>query len=128
MGGFDRLIKILNQKERPSVECVHLIFYVFNQCYTLFHKDFIKEIGFEMKDNVVNYLSDFSEKEIRSIKKDTIDNIIKVLRTILALTIGIEERNKLLEKININFSTKMLKTSFLEKRIQVNNFSYFLGC
>lgn len=128
IGGIDKLIKIIGQKERPSVECVHFIFVLLNYCYTLFHKDYIKEIGYEMKDNVINYLSDFSEKEIRSIRKDTIDNILKVLRTILALTIGIEERNKLLEKINITFSTKMLKTTFLEKRIQVKLIILSLGC
>ena len=119
MGGIDKLIKIIGNKERPSVESVHFIFVLFNYCYTLFHKDSIKEIGYEIKDNVISYLSDFSEREIRSIRKDTIDNILKVLKTILGLTIGIEERNKLIEKINITFSTKMLKTTFLEKRIQV---------
>lgn len=108
----------MGRKERPSVECVYLISIVFNSFYTLFHKEYIKEISEELKTNFINYLSDLSEKEIRSVKKDTIDNILKILKTILGLTIGIEERNKLLEKINITFSTKMLKTTFLEKRIQ----------
>jgi hypothetical protein len=118
IGGVDRIIKLIGQKERPSVECVHYVAVVLNYFYSLLHRDYINEIGVELKENFINFLSDFSEKEIRNIKKDTIDVILKILKTILALTIGIEERNKLLEKINITFSTKMLKTTFLEKRIQ----------
>jgi len=118
IGGIDKIISLMGRKERPSVECVYLISIVFNSFYTLLHKEYIKEISEELKTNFINYLSDLSEKEIRSVKKDTIDNILKILKTILGLTIGIEERNKLLEKLNITFSTKMLKTTFLEKRIQ----------
>jgi hypothetical protein len=112
------MISLMGRKERPSVECVYLISIVFNSFYSLLHKEYIKEISDVLKDNFISYLGDLSEKEIRSVKKDTIDNILKILKTILGLTIGIEERNKLLEKINITFSTKMLKTTFLEKRIQ----------
>ena len=112
------MISLMGRKERPSVECVYLISIVFNSFYSLLHKEYVKEISDELKTNFISYLGDLSEKEIRSVKKDTIDNILKILKTILGLTIGIEERNKLLEKINITFSTKMLKTTFLEKRIQ----------
>jgi hypothetical protein len=118
IGGVDKMISLMGRKERPSVECVYLISILFNSFYSLLHKEYIKEISDELKTNFISYLGDLSEKEIRSVKKDTIDNILKILKTILGLTIGIEERNKLLEKINITFSTKMLKTTFLEKRIQ----------
>ena len=119
MQGFDKLITLLNNKDRSSSDSIPWIFFIFNQCYSLFHKEYIKEIGPAIKESVISYLTDFTEKEIRNIKKETIDYILKVLRSVLSHMMPIEERNKLLEQINVSFATKMLKTTFLDKRIQV---------
>ena len=71
-----------------------------------------------MKNNVISFLNDLTQNEMRNIKKDTIDVILKVLKFYLNFTVGAEEKNKIIEKFSITFSTKMLKTSFLDKRIQ----------
>ena len=112
------MVTILANKEKPNGDIVCLCFNILSQCSSLFHKEYIKKIGEEMKNNVVSYLNDLTQNELRNIKKDTIDVILKVLKFYLNFTLCVEEKNKILEKFNITFSTKMLKTSFLDKRIQ----------
>ena len=60
--GIDKLVKLMGNKERPIVDCVH------------------HEIGDEIS-NFMTYLGEFNEKDVRNIKKDTIDNILKILKT-----------------------------------------------
>ena len=118
IGGFEKMVEILTIKEKPHGDIVCLCFNILSQCSSLFHKEYIKKIGHEMKNNVISFLNDLTQNEMRNIKKDTIDVILKVLKFYLNFTVGAEEKNKIIEKFSITFSTKMLKTSFLDKRIQ----------
>jgi hypothetical protein len=112
------MVRILASKDKPHGDIVCLCFNILSQSSSLFHKEYIRQIGEEMKNNVVSYLNDLTQNELRNIKKDTIDVILKVLKFYLNFTVGVEEKNKIIEKFSITFSTKMLKTSFLDKRIQ----------
>ena len=51
-------------------------------------------------------------------KKDTLELRKKVLRHYLGASKGGEERDKIIEEFSISSSLKMIKTTFLEKRIQ----------
>jgi hypothetical protein len=115
-GGYEKLIKTVQQ--RISADHIHIVFHILTQSIQLFHKEFLKEIGSYLKENIVAFLTDFSEKEIGSVKKETIDSMLKVLKTVLTFIVNSEEKSRLLEKLNITFATKMLKTTYLEKRIQ----------
>lgn len=118
MGAFEKMIDVLSSKSRPSPELIHLIFYIFSNCGGYLHRDFIKQLGPNLQIRIFNYLSEMSQNELRNIKKDTLDIITKVLKFYLGLTHGVEERNRIIEEFSIKFSLKMIKTTFLEKRIQ----------
>jgi ubiquitin carboxyl-terminal hydrolase 9/24 len=118
-GGIEKFLKLLGIKEKPcSGDTIYCIFYILNQILPFFHKDYLKEIGITLKSNIFEYLNTISEKEMRNLKKETTDYIFKVLKTVLNFTEGADQRNKLLENINLNLSIKLLKTTFLDKRIQ----------
>jgi len=118
MGGFDKMIDTLSNTNRPSPELVHFIFFVFSNCGATFHRDYVKQLGPQLQSKIFKYLNDLNQNELRNIKKDTLDIITKVLRFYLGLTLGSEERNRIIEEFSITFSLKMIKTNFLEKRIQ----------
>ena len=118
MKGFDRMIDVLSSNNRPMPELVHFIFFVFSNCGPTFHKEFVKQLGPQLQTKIFRYLYDMNQNELRNIKKDTLDIITKVLRFYLGLTLGSDERNRIIEEFSITFSLKMIKTNFLEKRIQ----------
>jgi ubiquitin C-terminal hydrolase len=119
LGGFEKMIKFLSGKgeNRPSPDLVHNIFYVLNVSSSLFHREYVIELGQNLYENIFNYLNEMNQNELRNIKKDTFDLILKVLRFYLGITIGPEKRNEIIEKFSITFAIKMIKTQFLEKRI-----------
>lgn len=117
LGGFEKMLNLLALKDKPSPEIIGLIFYILNTASGFFHKEYIAEIGKNICDNIFTYLNDMSQNELRGMKKDIIDIITKVLKFYLGLTVGVEQRNKIIEKFSISFAIKMIKTTFLEKRI-----------
>jgi len=118
MGGFDKMLEILSSTNRPTPELVHFIFFVFSNCGITLHKEYVKLLGPQLKAKIFKYLNEMNQNELRNIKKDTLDIITKVLRFYLGLTLGSDERNRIIEEFSITFSLKMIKTTFLEKRIQ----------
>jgi len=121
---YQKMINLLykDNPEKPNPELIHYIFLFFGYSSTLFHKEFLKELSNDMKENVINYLNDLSEKDLRNIKKETIEIIQKVLQYYLNFSIPAKERNEIIENFSLSFSLKMLKSSLLEKRISaVNN-------
>jgi hypothetical protein len=57
------------------------------------------------------------EKMIRSVRKEAIENIIKRLNDLLKRTHSLEEREKFITTLKLDFSLLCLKTDFLERRI-----------
>ncbi len=71
------MVRILANKVKPHGDIVCLCFNILSQSSSLFHKEYIRQIGEEMKNNVVSYLNDLTQNELRNIKKDTIDVILR---------------------------------------------------
>lgn len=119
LGGFERIIKLLNNTEKPHGDLVQIGFSILISVYSLFHKEYLKSLGVLMQNSVIPYLNDLTQNELRNIKKETIDIVLKVFKQYLTFSMSPEERDRIVEKFNITLATKMLKTSFLDKRIQV---------
>ena len=119
MGGFEKMIYILtkNGDERPSAELISNIFSILYSSSSFFHKEFVIILGKNLHENIFSYINEMTQNELRNMKKETFDQIVKVLKFYLGLSIGIENRNEIIEKFSINFAIKMIKTTFLEKRI-----------
>lgn len=127
IGGFEKIINLLDNNEKPNQEIVHIIFYIFSQCSSLFHKEYAAKLGNELKNKIFNYINDLSQNELRNLKKETLDLINKVLKLFLNVLHNKDDKNRILQNFNISFSIKMLKSSFLEKRISVNFIFKILG-
>ncbi len=119
LGGFESLLNLLSKdaKEKVNPELLYYIFNFIAGSSSLFHKEYIKILAVLMKDNVINYLNDLNQNDLRNMKKETIELITKVLRCYLSFTLSTEERNEVVENFGLSFSLKMLKTSLLDKRI-----------
>ena len=113
--GFDKLLKILHNK--PNNEVVHTIFGILNSSINYLHKDFIVLIGEEVYTSANVFLKDLSSNELRSMRKDTLEVINKVLKSYLCASKGKEEGSRIIEEFSISTAIKFLKTSSLDKRI-----------
>jgi ubiquitin carboxyl-terminal hydrolase 34 len=117
IGGFEKMVKLLSSDEKPNTDLIHFIFYVLGVSSQNFHKNYIVELGNGLYENIFTYMKDLSQNELRNMKKETFDIITKVLKFYLGLSLGVEQRNKIIEKFSISFAIKMIKTTYLEKRI-----------
>jgi len=118
MKGFENMLNVLSSKERPSPEVVHTIFVLLNSSSNLFHKEYIKELASEMLNKTSKYLSEMTQNELRNIKKESIDLITRTLKMFISHSESFEESSNIIENFGISLAIKMLKTTFLEKRIQ----------
>ncbi len=103
-----------------SFDLIHIAFFILSQCSALLHKEYLCYLGNEIKDNIFNLINELNNNELRNLKKESLDLINKVLKIYLNVLYNKEERLQILDQFNINFSVKMLKSSFLEKRISVH--------
>jgi hypothetical protein len=94
-----------------------MVFNILSQSSFLLHKEFIKSVAPVIKEKIFNYLNEMTQNELRSIRKDTLELIMKVLKLYLGLTMEREEREEKLNQFTIMFAVKMLKSTFLDKRI-----------
>lgn len=119
LGGFESLLNLLhkNAKEKINSELLYYIFHFISNSSSLFHKEYIKQLSELMKENVISYLNDLNQNDLRNMKKETIELITKVLRYYLSYSLSVEERNEVVENFGLSFSLKMLRTSLLDKRI-----------
>lgn len=106
-----------NNQEKPNPEVIYFIFLFIGFSSTILHKEYLKKLSNDMRENVINYLNELNEKDLRNIKKETIEIIQKVLQYYLSFSMCTAERNLIIENFSISFSLKMLKSSLLDKRI-----------
>jgi len=119
LGGFESLLALLKKDTKDKLN-PELLYYIFNfiaSASSLFHKEYVIILANIMKENVINYLNELNQNDLRYMKKETIELITKVLRCYLSYTLSQEERNEVVENFGLSFSLKMLKTSLLDKRI-----------
>ena len=118
--GYEKIIGFFNAKEKNYIlnqDLAQTSLIIIGSSSGLLHRDYIKDYLLQsLLTNTTDYLSNLSQAELRNVKKDTIDMMLKILRYYLNFT-NFPERVEILEKFNIGFSIKMLKTSILDKRI-----------
>jgi hypothetical protein len=116
---YEKMLNLLHKTnaEKPNPELIYFIFLFFGFSSTILHKEFLIQLSFDMKENVISYLKDLSEKDLRNMKKETIEIIQKVLQYYLSFSMSVSERSSIIESFSISFSLKMLKSSLLDKRI-----------
>jgi ubiquitin carboxyl-terminal hydrolase 34 len=115
--GYEKLIDALKSSVRPNPETVHYIFIIIGYSSVLLHKEYLKRLSAKLQENITKYLNELNEKDLRNMKKETIEIITKVLKYYLSVSLPPNEKNELIEKFSLSISLKMLKTTFLEKRI-----------
>jgi len=118
MNGFEILIRNLSPEENATLDLINLTFYIVDKCCHLFHIDYIKQIGPKIQTNIFKFLNEMSLDQLRNIKKETLESILKVLRFLLSKNLDNKEMNSVLEKFSLNFSLRMIKTDFFDKRKQ----------
>ena len=116
IGGFDVLLN--NIKPDGNIDLINLTFYIISNCCHLFHRDYVKELAPVVKDNIFEFLNKMSMDQLRNIKKETLESINKVLKYLLTKTLSKQESDAVLENFSINFSLRMIKTEYFDKRKQ----------
>lgn len=116
---FEKMLKLMHREnsEKPNAELIYYIFLFIGYSSTILHKEYLINLSHDMKENVISYLNDLNQEDLRNIKKETIEIITKVLRYYLSFSMSSSERNEVIENFGILFALKMLKTSLLDKRI-----------
>ena len=117
-GGFEEIIKILTDK--PSSDEVFNAFSIFNGALGYLHKDFFVEYGEAINNSVFKFINELSANEMRNLRKDLKDVIIKVLTKVKEITAMPNDQSatEMIIELTISISLKMIKTSIFDKRLQ----------
>jgi len=117
IGGFEKLAENMC-KVKLNGELIHTIYYIFSCAFSYLHKDYINLVAEKITQSAFAFIKDLNSTELRNIKKDTIEMIIKVLKIYLSVSKDPVEKNRIIENFSISSSLRMIKTTFLDKRIQ----------
>ncbi len=85
--------------------------------YNIYHKDFIAEYGPKVVEISKKKLRETPERELRDVRRERIEGIIKGIDNILRRLESKEEREKQTEILKLEVILMCLKSSFLERRI-----------
>jgi len=120
LGGFENLINYLSPSENTQLDLnlISFIFYILDKCAFLFHKDYVKKLALDIQERIFKFLNEMSHDQLRNIRKDTLESINKVLKFFLGKNSSEEEVKKVLDEFSLNFSLRMIKTEFFDKRKQ----------
>ena len=117
-GGFDQIISRITDKENPiNLELLAYYMECLGRIYPMYHRDFISDLAPKVKDGVLNAIFNAPEESIRNIKKEKVEQIVTRLGDILKRIMSFDERDKTLDKLNLNIALMCLKSNFLERRI-----------
>ena len=86
--------------------------------YNIYHKDFITEYGPKIVEISKHKLRDTPERELRDVRRERIEGIIKGIDNVLRRLEKKEEREKQTEILKLEVILMCLKSFFLERRIQ----------
>lgn len=112
-GGYEEIIKTLQNK--PTSDEMFNIFSILRASLGYLHKDFFVEYGEIIDKSVFEFINELPANDMRNLKKDLIDLIIKVLSLIRKIT---NQSGGKLSELAIAISLKMIKTSIFDKRLQ----------
>ena len=121
-GSFNEFIEIL--KNEPNAEEIYNIFFILSNAFPYIHSGYFKENSKIIKDSLIKFINNLDNKEIRNLPKDLIDIISDLLKKIQNYNTDENSDNKenetldLYEEINLTLSTKIIKTSIFDRRLQ----------
>lgn len=91
---------------------------ILSLCSSYLHKQYLILLGKPLIENAKQYLANLTLTDLRNIKKESFDLIINCIKFYLGIIETPERKTEIVEDISINLSIKLIKTTFLEKRIQ----------
>jgi len=121
-GSFNEFIEIL--KNEPNAEEIYNIFFILSNAFPYIHSGYFKENSNIIKDSLIKFINNLDTKEIRNLPKDLIDIISELLKKIKNYYTDENSDNKenksldLYDEINLTLSTKIIKTSIFDRRLQ----------
>ena len=122
-GSFHDFIEIL--KNEPNAEEIYNIFFILSNAFTYIHSDYFKENSKIIKDSLIKFINNLDNKEMRNLPKDLIDIISDLLKKIQNYNTDDNSDNKendealdLYDELNLALSTKIIKTSIFDRRLQ----------
>lgn len=86
--------------------------------YLVFHKDFVHEYGMKFVDLCKKRLKEAPEKNLRDVRREKIEGIIKSIDLISRRCLSKDQREKSTEVLKLEVSMMCLRSSYLERRIQ----------
>ena len=113
--GFDNMINYINNNENKNLskeqqtirnEIISLIFKIFTNYKNFFYKPLYKKFSAKL----INYIKNLSNNELRYLTKETTIQLNEILKY------SNEMNNEKNSEIETEFSIKLLKTDFLDKR------------
>ena len=117
-GGFDQILEKICDKKNPiNLDLLAYYMECLGRIYPMYHKDFIAQFAPAIKEGVLNAIFNAPEDSIRNIRKEKIEQIVTRLGDVLKRIMTFEEREKTLERLNLNIALMCLKSNFLERRI-----------
>ena len=84
----------------------------------MLHRKFAQDYIPKLQQAMINYLLTCPEQEIRKIEKEQFDRICKNLDTLLQRVYTVHERYKIIENFQLNMNAIVLKSQYLQRRIQ----------
>jgi ubiquitin carboxyl-terminal hydrolase 34 len=135
-GGFELVLQVLTKAnaEEPSqdgaaqadqivttkmdLNLAAIILAAITTPYNIYHKEFIAEYGPKVVEISKQKLRETPERELRDVRRERIEGIIKGIDNVLRRLESKEEREKQTEILKLEVILMCLKSSFLERRIQ----------
>ena len=121
-GSFTQFIEIL--KNEPNSEEIYNIFFILSNAFSYLHSGYFKENSKIIKDSLIKFINNLDSKEMKNLPKDLIDIISDLLKKISNYNNNENNDNKdnealdLYEEINLTLSTKIIKSSIFDRRLQ----------
>jgi hypothetical protein len=118
LGGYDKLLAKMTDKENPiDLDLLGHYMECLGRVFPMYHRDFISKFAFDIKDAVQNSILNAPEASIRNVRKEKIEQIVGRLGDMLKRVYNYDERERTLERLNLDITLMCLKSNFLERRI-----------
>jgi len=121
LGGYQKILDKLSNKngsEQPiSFELASCYLEQLSNCSILFHRSFVNQYFDPLIEAVRFKLLQASEAQLRTVRKERFDEILKSLETLLLRTKSNEEKKNEIAMLHLDLALIFLRQTFLERRI-----------
>lgn len=108
--------KSINTNQNPDV--IIMLVHILSEITLHFHKEYIQtQLAPKFVSNVISYLSSLSTDEIRTIKKESVSCLLRMLKFFQYFALPSCEGFVDIDSFALDFSIKLIQTPILDKRI-----------